>query len=305
MRVLDGKATAKLVETEVAREVAAWVGAGRRRPALATVLVGAHEDSRRYVRTKHAACARVGVDASESLELPASVSMERLLGEIRRLNAAPNVDGVLVQLPLPAHLDQEVALREVSADKDVDGFHPLNVGLLARYGDESRRRARAGQEPLKPLARVPCTPTGVIELLDRHGVPLAGKRAVVLGRSNVVGLPMALLLTHRDATTTVVHSRSGESAARALAREADVLVCAMGRPRAVDASWVKPGAAVVDVGISLVDGKLAGDVDFDDAARVAGFLTPVPGGVGPMTVAVLLRNTVRSARSRGGDDDAD
>jgi len=251
--------------------------------------VGARPDSERYVAMKTKAAARVGVDASFGVTLDAGASESDIVRAVQRLNDNPAVDSVLVQLPLPTHVNQERVLGAIRAEKDVDGFHPVNMGRLARWGELARRHQATGP----PAFNVPCTPRGVIALLDEYEIALRGRRAVVLGRSNIVGLPMALLLMHRDATVTVAHSRSRD--VEALTREADIVVAAMGCPRAVRASWIKPGAAVVDVGISVgADGKLAGDVDFAAVAEVAGALTPVPGGVGPLTVAMLIEGCVES-----------
>ena len=295
MRLLDGKALSRQLQQELKRQVQGeFLDKGLRVPSLATVLVGAKEDSRRYVQAKHTACKSVGVDASRSVELPASIGQTKLEEVIRELSRDERVDGVLVQLPLPEHLDQDAALLQIDADKDVDGFHPLNVGLLCKFGETAR--SKRGGVGVQPLPRAPCTPAGILALLDAFHVPIAGKRAVVLGRSNIVGLPTALMLTHRDATTTIVHSKTVDP--RSIVREADIVICAMGRPNAITADWIKPGAAVVDVGINSVNGKLVGDVDFADVSAVAGFLSPVPGGVGPMTVTMLLSNTVRNALAR-------
>jgi 5,10-methylene-tetrahydrofolate dehydrogenase/methenyl tetrahydrofolate cyclohydrolase len=255
-------------------------------PGLATVLVGARKDSQTYVRMKKKACAEVGIQ-SFGHDLPADVSQEELLDVVRQLNADPAVHGILVQLPLPDHIDDEEILAAISIEKDVDGFHPLNIGRLSM-----KRR-----EPLY----VPCTPKGCIELLDRSGVGIEGKHAVVLGRSNIVGLPVAMLLLHRNATLTVCHSRTADLPA--VVRQADILVAAVGRAEMVRGDWLKPGAVVIDVGVNAVDDaddprgyRLVGDVAFDEALDVAGAITPVPGGVGPMTIAMLLRNTTDGAR---------
>jgi 5,10-methylene-tetrahydrofolate dehydrogenase/methenyl tetrahydrofolate cyclohydrolase len=210
---------------------------------------------------------------------------------VAELNANPEVHGILVQLPLPKHLAEEPVLRAIGIEKDVDGFHPINIGRLAMKGR-------------KPMA-VPCTPAGCIELLDRYGIEIEGKEAVVLGRSNIVGLPVAMLLLHRNATITICHSRTQDLAGTC--RRADILIAAVGRPEMVKGDWVKPGAAVIDVGINRVDDpaakrgyRLVGDVDFEEVNEVAGYLTPVPGGVGPMTIAMLLRNTLTAAKRTAG-----
>lgn len=289
--LLDGKATAATVREEVAVRVAALksryadnVCGGT--PGLAVVIVGERKDSQTYVRSKRAACEAAGI-ASFGYELPADSSQESLIDLIRTLNDRTDVHGILVQLPLPAGMNDEVVLDAIALDKDVDGFHALNFGRLAM----------AGRSP--PRA-VPCTPKGVIELLDRYGVDPAGKRAVILGRSNIVGLPVALLLMHRNATVTVCHSKTVNVGD--LVREADIVVSAVGRPGYVKAEWLKPGVVVVDVGINAVDDatkkrgyRLVGDVEWEGALSVASAITPVPGGVGPMTIAMLLVNTVDAA----------
>ena len=284
--LIDGKAIAATIRQEISEEVEALRARHGGVPGLATVLVGQRKDSETYVRMKKRACAEVGI-TSFGRELPADVSEEELLAVVAELNADPEVHGILVQLPLPDHIDDETVLAAISLEKDVDGFHPLNIGRLSM-----KRR-----EPLF----VPCTPKGCIELLDRSGIEIAGRNAVVLGRSNIVGLPVAMLLLHRNATLTVCHSRTADLPA--MVRQADILVAAVGRPEMVKGDWIKPGAAVIDVGVNAVDDaddprgyRLVGDVDFKAATEVAGHITPVPGGVGPMTIAMLLRNTVDGAR---------
>lgn len=280
-RTLDGKALAQQVRDEVAvgvRRLAAVAGVV---PGLTVVLVGEVAASKVYVRTKESACKAAGIDG-RVMRLPADVSQAELLAALDRLNADPAVHGILVQLPLPAGIDTEAVLGRVDPRKDVDGFHPENVGLLA----------------VGTPRFVPCTPLGVRELLLRSGIATVGRRAVVLGRSQVVGKPMALLLLQKgeggDATVTVAHSATPD--ARALCREADIVVAAIGRPEHVRGDWIKPGATVIDVGIhKRPDGSLCGDVCYAEAAEVAGAITPVPGGVGPMTVAMLLRNTLQAA----------
>ena len=271
----DGKALAAQVRAELKPAVAALAARGAR-PGLAAIVAGENPASRVYVRNKVRACEEVGV-RSELHEFAADVPESRLLECIAGLNRDPAVHGILVQLPLPAHVNGERLLAAVSAAKDVDGLHAENLGLLARGTPRF----------------VACTPAGVLRLLDRTGVPLAGRHAVVIGRSAIVGKPMALLLLQRDATVTICHSKTTRLAE--LARQADVLVAAAGRPRMVGAGMVKPGACVIDVGTSrTADGKLCGDVDFAPVSDVAGWITPVPGGVGPMTVAMLVANTVRA-----------
>jgi methylenetetrahydrofolate dehydrogenase (NADP+)/methenyltetrahydrofolate cyclohydrolase len=274
-RIIDGKALAAQVRAALKPVVAALAERGAR-PGLAAILAGDDPASRVYVRNKVRACEETGV-RSELHEFPAQVSEAALLERICALNADPRVHGILVQLPLPRHLDAERVLAAVSPAKDVDGFHACNLGSLVRG---SPRFA-------------PCTPAGVMRMLEHAGVPLAGRHAVVIGRSNIVGKPMALLLLQKDATVTICHSKTAHLAE--LARRADVLVAAAGRPRLVGADMVKPGACVVDVGIHRgEDGGLVGDVDFAAVKDIAGWITPVPGGVGPMTVAMLVANTVRA-----------
>ena len=271
---MDGKALAARIREEVAREVAAFP-----RPlGLATVLVGDDPASDVYIRMKHKATLEVGIEARD-LRLPASTSEEELLALVAELNADDAIDGILVQLPLPGQIDEGRVIRAVDPVKDVDGFHPVNAGLLL-----------AGTP-----GHVPGTPLGVVALLDEYGVELEGANAVVLGRSDIVGKPAALLLLHRHATVTICHSRTRDLAAEV--GRADVVVAAVGVPGIVRAEMVKDGAAVVDVGINRTDDGIVGDVDPAVAER-AGLLTPVPGGVGPMTIAMLLRSTVRAARYR-------
>jgi 5,10-methylene-tetrahydrofolate dehydrogenase/methenyl tetrahydrofolate cyclohydrolase len=289
-QIIDGKAIAETVRGEVKAEVDAMRARYGKVPGLATVLVGERKDSQSYVRSKKKACAEVGM-ASLGSDLPADISQDELLKVVRDLNANPEVHGILVQLPLPAHIDEEEILAAISIEKDVDGFHPLNIGRLSM-----KRR-----EPLY----VPCTPRGCIELLIRTGVQIEGKRAVVLGRSNIVGLPVAMLLLHRNATLTICHSRTKDLPG--VVREADILIAAVGRAEMVRGDWVKPGAVVIDVGINSVDDptrpkgyRLVGDVAFDEVKEVASAITPVPGGVGPMTIAMLLRNTMDGAKRAVG-----
>lgn len=274
-RLIDGKALAAQVRASLRPAVAALAARGAQ-PGLAAILAGDDAASRVYVRNKVRACEETGV-RSELHEFAASVTEQALLECIATLNRDPRVHGVLVQLPLPVHLDAERVLAAVSPAKDVDGFHVANLGALLRGTPRF----------------VPSTPAGVLRLLEHAGVPLAGRRAVVIGRSSIVGKPLALLLLQRDATVTICHSRTTHLAE--LARQADVLVAAAGRPGMVGAEMVKPGACVIDVGTSRgADGKLSGDVDFAAVREIAGWITPVPGGVGPMTVAMLVANTVRA-----------
>lgn len=285
-KIIDGNAIAEQVRAQVAKEVAARVEAGLPRPGLATVLVGDNPASQVYVRMKQKACEKAGIK-SFGHTLPADIPQAELERLVAELNANPEVHGILVQLPLPKGLDEERVLSTISIEKDVDGFHPINIGRLAQKGR-------------KPLF-VPCTPDGVIYLLEYMGVQLEGANAVVLGRSNIVGMPTALLLIDRNATVTVCHSRTRNLPE--VCRRADVLIAAVGRPEMVRGDWVKPGAVVIDVGVNRVEDpkeekgyRLVGDVAFDEVKEVASMITPVPGGVGPMTIAMLLRNTLRAAQ---------
>jgi len=283
--IIDGKAIAEEVRKETARQVEKLVAAGGPRPGLATVLVGDNPASHTYVKAKRKACAEVGIE-SVGHELPATATQAEVESLVQRLNADPKVHGILVQLPLPAGLDEEAVLKAISIDKDVDGFHPLNIGRLAQKG----------REPLF----VPCTPAGCLVLLKKAGAQLAGANAVVVGRSNIVGMPAALLLVKENATVTICHSRTRDLAA--VCRSADILIAAIGRAEMIRGSWIKPGGYVIDVGINRVEDpkaksghRLVGDVAFEEAVEVAGAITPVPGGVGPMTIAMLLKNTLLAA----------
>ena len=279
--IIDGRATARAVRAEVALRVTALRQRGVV-PGLAVVLLGEDPASKIYVRNKDRAATEAGFEV-RTTRLDADTGQDRLLAEVQALNADAAVHGILVQLPLPKGLDADAILHALDPAKDVDGLHPANVAALWRGGD----------------GLFPCTPLGCIELLDRRGVDLKGKRAVVIGRSLLVGKPLAALLLARHATVTVCHSRTSDLPA--VAREADVLVAAVGRAGLVRRDWVKPGAVVLDVGINRgEDGKLHGDVAFDEVAEVAGAITPVPGGVGPMTIAMLLRNTARAAARSAG-----
>ncbi|MEE8209444.1 MAG: bifunctional methylenetetrahydrofolate dehydrogenase/methenyltetrahydrofolate cyclohydrolase FolD [bacterium] len=275
--IIDGKAIAQAIRGELKGEVASLKASRGVQPGLATVLVGDDPASHVYVKTKRKACDEVGI-APFPFELPASTSQGDLLALIEDLNKNPEVHGILVQLPLPEGLDEALVLEAVDPAKDVDGFHPTNISRLV-----------AGRAEL-----LPGTPAGILELLDRTGIPIEGAEAVVVGRSAIVGKPLALLLLHRHATVTICHTRTRDLAATA--RRADILVAAAGRAGVVTAEMVKPGACVIDVGINRVEGKLVGDVDFEAARAVAGAITPVPGGVGPMTVAMLLTNTGAACR---------
>lgn len=284
-QLIDGKLIAAQVREEVAANVAKRIAAGKSKPTLATVLVGDRVDSATYVSSKQKACAELGM-GSVSKNLPGDISQEELERIIKALNDDKSVHGILAQLPLPSHLDEERVLQLVGIEKDVDGFSPFNIGRLAQKG----------REPLF----APCTPNGCIYLLEKSGVPIEGANAVVLGRSNIVGMPAALLLIARNATVTVCHSRTKDLPS--VIKQADILIAAIGKPEFVRGDWIKPGAAVIDVGInSKPDStkksgyRLVGDVNFDEAKEAAGFITPVPGGVGPMTIAMLMRNTLRAA----------
>ncbi len=285
-QLIDGKATAAAIHEEIKTEVERLKAEHGIVPGLATVLVGENPASQFYVRSKQKRCAEVGIQ-SFGHNLPESASQEDVDGLVAELNDNPEVHGILVQLPLPKHLNEEQVLAAIGLDKDVDGFHPVNIGRLSMKG----------REPMF----VPCTPSGCIELLDRYNIEIEGREAVVLGRSNIVGLPVAMLLLHRNATITICHSRTQDLPGTC--RRADILIAAVGRPEMVKADWVKPGAAVIDVGINRVDDptrkrgyRLVGDVDFEAVKEVVGHITPVPGGVGPMTIAMLLRNTLTSAK---------
>jgi 5,10-methylene-tetrahydrofolate dehydrogenase/methenyl tetrahydrofolate cyclohydrolase len=284
-QLIDGKGIADTILEEVTQEIVSIKAQGVE-PGLATVLVGENPASQVYVRMKHRRCEKVGMKSIGHV-LPEDTPQAEVEKLVRQLNDDPNVHGILVQLPLPGHLDEEAVLNSISLEKDVDGFHPINIGRLAMKG----------RNPLF----YPCTPYGCIELLDRIGTEIEGKEAVVLGRSNIVGLPVSMLLLKRNATVTICHSRTKDLPG--VVRRADILIAAVGRTQMVKGDWVKPGAVVVDVGINRVDDatrkrgyRLVGDVDFDEVKEVASWITPVPGGVGPMTIAMLLNNTLRAAK---------
>jgi 5,10-methylene-tetrahydrofolate dehydrogenase/methenyl tetrahydrofolate cyclohydrolase len=289
-QIIDGKAISEKLLSEIALDVEAMVKQGLPRPGLAAVLVGENPASQQYVKMKRKTCEKNGLE-SYGYVLPKTASQSEVEALVKELNADPKVNGILVQLPLPDPLDDEKILNSISIEKDVDGFHPINIGRLAQKG----------REPLF----VPCTPDGCIYLIDQTGFQLKGSNAVVLGRSNIVGMPVALLLVKRDATVTICHSRSKDLPS--ICRSADVLIAAVGRPEMVKADWIKPGAVVIDVGTNRIDDaslekgyRLAGDVDFNAAKEVAGWISPYPGGVGPMTITMLLRNTVRAAKIQAG-----
>ena len=278
--IIDGKALSQAVKDEVKAEVAQIQAQYGRKPCLAVIIVGENPASQVYVRNKVNAAAYTGME-SLKIELPEDISEEALLGRIGQLNVDPAVDGILVQLPLPKHIDEEKVIDAISREKDVDGFHPANVAGLWLGKD----------------CIVPCTPAGVMRMIDSLGLDLKGKHAVVVGRSNIVGKPVAKLLLDRNATVTIAHSRTADLGA--VCRSADVLVVAVGRPRMITGDMIKPGAVVIDVGINRDEaGKLCGDVDFASAEPVASWITPVPGGVGPMTIAMLMKNTIACATAR-------
>lgn len=284
--IIDGKAIAATIREEVKVEVDRMREKYGRVPGLATVLVGERPDSATYVRMKKRACAEAGI-TSFGHDLPEDISEEELLKVVKELNGNPDVHGILVQLPLPDHINEERILAAIDIEKDVDGFHPINIGRLSMKG----------REPLF----VPCTPKGCIELLNRSGVKIEGKEAVVLGRSNIVGLPVAMLLLHRNATVTICHSRTKDLPS--VVRRAEILIAAVGRAEMVKKDWVSPGVVVIDVGVNSVDDPtdkrgyhLVGDVAYNEVKEVASKITPVPGGVGPMTIAMLLQSTLEGAK---------
>jgi methylenetetrahydrofolate dehydrogenase (NADP+)/methenyltetrahydrofolate cyclohydrolase len=285
-QIIDGKAIAQKIREQVAAEVAKRTAAGKPQPVLATVLVGNRPDSAAYVASKGKACQELGM-GSISEHLPADATQEQVESLVKKLNADPKVNGILVQLPMPAHLDEERVLSLIGIEKDVDGFSPVNIGRLAQKG----------RNPLF----VPCTPAGCVYLLEQAGVKIEGANAVVLGRSNIVGMPVALLLVSKNATVTICHSRTHDLPGTV--RQADILIAAIGKTEMVRGDWIKPGAAVIDVGINSVPDatkksghRLVGDVKYDEAVEVAGFITPVPGGVGPMTIAMLMKATLHASQ---------
>jgi methylenetetrahydrofolate dehydrogenase (NADP+)/methenyltetrahydrofolate cyclohydrolase len=279
--VVDGLGLANQLRDEMAKEIAELVAAGHRPPSLSVVLVGDDPASRSYIKGKQRACSRIGADSVEHL-LPDSTREKELLALIQQLNADDAVDGILVQLPLPKQISPETIAEAIDPAKDADALHPLNFGRLL----------------LGNAKLISCTPLGVMAVLDRYDVPIEGAHAVVIGRSNIVGKPVSVLLQQRNATVTMCHSRTRDLAA--VCRSADILVAAAGSPRMVKADWIKPGAAVMDVGVSEVDGKLVGDVDFEAAQGIAGIITPSRRGIGPMTITMLLRNTLNAYRARKG-----
>lgn len=282
-KIIDGKAVSASVKEAVAKEAAALKEKGIS-VGLAVVIVGNDPASRVYVNNKKKACAACGIESYE-YALPEETTEEELLALVEKLNGDPAVNGILVQLPLPRQIDEHRIIEAISPKKDVDAFHAINVGKIM-IGD---------------FDFLPCTPSGCMDLIDSTGVPVEGKRCVVIGRSNIVGKPMAMLLLHRNGTVTICHSRTKNL--KEICREADILVAAVGRPNFVTADMVKEGAVVIDVGMNrLENGKLCGDVDFEGVSKVAGWITPVPGGVGPMTIATLMRNTLTAAKLQNGMD---
>lgn len=278
---IDGKAIAASVRAEVAEEVSKLKEQGIT-PGMAVVIVGDDPASRIYVNNKKKACAEVGI-YSEEYALPADTTQETLTALVKELNGRKDINGILVQSPLPKGLDEKAVVETIDPNKDVDAFHAVNVGKIM-IGD---------------FDFLPCTPAGIIELLDRSGVEIEGKHCVVVGRSNIVGKPMAMLLLHRNGTVTICHSRTRNLAE--ICREADILVAAVGKANFITADMIKPGAAVIDVGMNRdKNGKLCGDVDYAEAEKVAGWITPVPGGVGPMTIAMLMKNAVNGAKIQNG-----
>ncbi|MFD1176255.1 bifunctional methylenetetrahydrofolate dehydrogenase/methenyltetrahydrofolate cyclohydrolase FolD [Paenibacillus puldeungensis] len=279
--IINGKQISENIRAKLREEVQELSTQGFK-PGLAVVLVGEDPASQVYVRNKEKACVELGY-YSEVHRLPGTTSQEDLLALVDKLNRQENIHGILVQLPLPKHIDEKSVIDAISVEKDVDGFHPVNVGNLV-IGDDSL---------------LPCTPAGVIELIKETGIELAGKHAVVIGRSNIVGKPVSLLLQRENATVTMCHSRTVNM--KELTKQADILVVAIGRANFVDASYVKPGAVVIDVGMNRLEtGKLAGDVDFESVKEVSGPITPVPGGVGPMTITMLMQNTLIAAKRLAG-----
>ncbi len=278
---VDGLGLANTLRDEMKAEIEALLAAGHRAPHLCVVLVGDDPASKSYIKGKQRACSRIGADSSEYI-LPESTSEKELLDLLDRLNRDDAVDGILVQLPLPKHISPETVAEAIDPAKDADALHPLNFGRLL----------------LGNAALISCTPLGVMAVLERHGIEISGKHAVVIGRSNIVGKPVSILLQQQNATVTMCHSRTQDLPG--VCRSADILVAAAGNPRMVKGDWIKPGAAVMDVGVTEVDGKLVGDVDFDAAQGVAGIITPSRRGIGPMTITMLLRNTLEAYKTRKG-----
>ncbi len=282
--IIDGKSLSQSIREDIKKQIADRVSRGLNPPGLATILVGDDPASQTYVRNKHRACEDVGI-RNISYKLPTETTQEELDTLIKNLNNDPEVTGILLQLPLPKHLDEESLLAAIKLTKDVDGFNPINIGRIALRG-------------LAPVF-VPCTPAGIMEMLKEYQAPIQGANAVVVGRSNIVGMPVSLLLTKENATVTICHSKTRDLAT--ITRQSDILIAAIGKPEFITADMVKPGAYVIDVGINSIDDPsrksgylVVGDVAYDEVAEVAGAITPVPGGVGPMTIAMLLKNTMRA-----------
>jgi methylenetetrahydrofolate dehydrogenase (NADP+)/methenyltetrahydrofolate cyclohydrolase len=289
MQLIDGKKIAAEVRGELKTEIAALKAKGIE-PGLATILVGEDPASHVYVSSKIKMCNELGINSYHH-HLPASVTEEEIVSLIRRLNGDVRVNGILLQLPLPKGLSADLALETIAADKDVDGLHPYNLGQLCS--------AKSWKEIVEKKLLVSCTPAGVILLLQKYKIPMEGKRAVVVGRSNLMGKPVSLMLLANNATVTIAHSRTENLAA--VCAEADILIAAIGKPRFITKDFIKPGAAVLDVGVNRTNEGLCGDVDFEQAKEVAGYLTPVPGGVGAMTITMLMRNTLAACRRQNAD----
>ena len=281
-QIISGTQLASQIESNVAQQISQYVAQGKRAPGLAVILVGADPASQVYVGSKRKSCAEIGI-VSKSYDLPETTTEQTLLELIEELNQDAEVDGILVQLPLPKHIDSTKVIEQISPEKDVDGFHPYNVGRLCQR---------------IPTLRA-CTPYGVMKLLETTGISFYGKHAVIVGASNIVGRPMALELLLAGCTVTVTHRFTEDLASHI--RQADILVVAVGKPKFIKGEWIKEGAVVVDVGINRLEGKLVGDVEFDVAAQRASYITPVPGGVGPMTVAMLMQNTLSAYEKQQGD----
>lgn len=281
-RIIDGKGIAEVIRKEMKDEVALLTKEGRA-PGLAVILVGDDPASKTYVGSKERAARELGI-YSKVIRREAGISQDELIGLIRELNEDWNIDGILVQLPLPAHIDEKAIIEAIDPGKDVDGFHPVNTGRLFNSQVDVPRFE-------------PCTPLGIMELLEREGIEIEGKKAVVVGRSNIVGKPIACLLLEKNATVTICHSRTRELAKETA--QADILVAAVGKPAFIDGSMVKEGVIAIDVGINRVDGKLVGDLDFPSVEKKSSYITPVPGGVGPMTIAMLMKNTIKARKYHG------
>ena len=281
-QIISGTQLASQIKSNVAQQISQYVAQGKRAPGLAVILVGADPASQVYVGSKRKSCAEIGI-TSKSYDLPETTTEQALLELIKELNQDNTVDGILVQLPLPKHIDSTKVIEQISPEKDVDGFHPYNVGRLCQR---------------IPTLRA-CTPYGVMKLLETTGISFYGKHAVIVGASNIVGRPMALELLLAGCTVTVTHRFTEDLASHI--RQADILVVAVGKPKFIKGEWIKEGAVVVDVGINRIEGKLVGDVEFDIAAQRAAYITPVPGGVGPMTVAMLMQNTLSAYEKQQGD----